>query len=240
MDAPRAPAASRFTPLRNENRAVPWRGKAQTFRNLCDVLSLVIRYRGSDLVRLHAFPRYVAAKLPRRGAGAGGVSTSSAQRFRLRFGQVPRDMTGLNLAGKALPSTTQGVGPYFQRSGYRWTAHSVAVPSWTCSCRQQRQVGQSQRPPTTPHGASQGGPFERSRRLPISGPQPGIHTYCALGPNPSTLRSGRCAVDWSCAFSAVLMIRRSKAGGHPPRIGPNTRSGLEEIALVQKPDEEDK
>ena len=61
MDAPRAPAASRFTPLRNENQAVLWRGKVQAFRNLCDVLSLVIRYRGSDLVRLHAFPRYVAA-----------------------------------------------------------------------------------------------------------------------------------------------------------------------------------
>ena len=61
MDAARAPAASRFTPLRKENEAVLWRGKAQAFRNLCDFLGLVIRYQGSDLVRLHAFPRYVAA-----------------------------------------------------------------------------------------------------------------------------------------------------------------------------------
>ncbi len=64
-------AAARFARLlkEREDDAELWRGKAQAFRNLYGFLSQVIPYQDSDLERLHAYLRHLAAKLPRRRSG---------------------------------------------------------------------------------------------------------------------------------------------------------------------------
>ena len=64
-------AAARFARLltEREDEAELWRGKAQAFRNLYGFLSQVIPYQDSDLERLHAYLRHLAAKLPRRRSG---------------------------------------------------------------------------------------------------------------------------------------------------------------------------
>ena len=71
MNAVLDPAVSRFTVLQrdDEEAAELWRGKVQAFRNLYGFLSQVIPYQDSDLERLYAFLRHLAAKLPRRRSG---------------------------------------------------------------------------------------------------------------------------------------------------------------------------
>ena len=72
MNAALDPAVSRFTVRQKDDgdEAELWRGKVQAFRNLYGFLSQVIPYQDSDLERLYVFLRHLAAKLPRRRAGA--------------------------------------------------------------------------------------------------------------------------------------------------------------------------
>ena len=71
MNAALDPAVSRFRVLLEERPedAELWRGKLHAFRNLYAFLSQVIPYQDSDLERIYVFLRYLATKLPRRGAG---------------------------------------------------------------------------------------------------------------------------------------------------------------------------
>lgn len=73
MNAALDPAVSRFKVRADEepDETELWRRKLQAFQNLYGFLSQVIPYQDSDLERLYVFVRHLAAKLPRRAAGAG-------------------------------------------------------------------------------------------------------------------------------------------------------------------------
>jgi type I restriction enzyme R subunit len=72
MNAALDPAVSRFQVRQSESpdETEIWRGKVQAFQNLYGFLSQVIPYQDSDLERLYVFLRHLAAKLPKRAAGA--------------------------------------------------------------------------------------------------------------------------------------------------------------------------
>ena len=69
LDRAAARFAESYRDPEREDEAERWRGKAQAFRNLYGFLSQVIPYQDSDLERLYAFLRHLAAKLPRRRSG---------------------------------------------------------------------------------------------------------------------------------------------------------------------------
>ena len=69
LDRAAARFAESYRDPEREDEAELWRGKVQAFRNLYGFLSQVIPYQDSDLERLHAFLRHLAAKLPRRRSG---------------------------------------------------------------------------------------------------------------------------------------------------------------------------
>ena len=69
LDRAAARFAESYRDPEREDEAELWRGKAQAFRKLYGFLSQVIPYQDSDLERLYAFLRHLAAKLPRRRSG---------------------------------------------------------------------------------------------------------------------------------------------------------------------------